>query len=197
MWAFHYRFYFILSSKPLGAYGDGGALFTDDDELATAMRQIRVHGQEKRYYHARIGMNGRLDTIQAAVLLAKMERFDWEVEQRAKIGKAYSEMIKSAGIDAVTPSTSDGCLGVYAQYSVQVANREHVITRLNEAGVPTAVHYPVPLHMQPAFAYLGYKRGDFPVSEEIASRILSLPMHPYLEVAVQEKIVQALVESLQ
>ncbi|HYD33192.1 MAG TPA: DegT/DnrJ/EryC1/StrS family aminotransferase [Methylophilaceae bacterium] len=187
----------FFPSKPLGAYGDGGALFTDDDELATAMRQIRVHGQEKRYYHARIGMNGRLDTIQAAVLLAKMERFDWEVEQRAKIGKAYSEMIKSAGIDAVTPSTSDGCLGVYAQYSVQVANREHVITRLNEAGVPTAVHYPVPLHMQPAFAYLGYKRGDFPVSEEIASRILSLPMHPYLEVAVQEKIVQALVESLQ
>ena len=125
-----------------------------------------------------------------------MERFDWEVEQRAKIGEAYSEMITLAGIGAVTPSTSDGCLGAYAQYSIQVTNREHVIKRLNEAGVPTAVHYPVPLHMQPAFAYLGYKSGDFPVSEQIASRILSLPMHPYLEREDQRKIVDELKQAV-
>lgn len=187
----------FFPSKPLGAYGDGGALFTDDDELATAMRQIRIHGQAKRYYHARIGMNGRLDTIQAAVLLAKMERFNWEVEQRIKIGSAYSELIRSAGFDVVVPAVPAGYSSVYAQYSVQVANREEVINRLNDTGVPTAVHYPVPLHMQPAFAYLEYKAGDFPVSEEIASRIMSLPMHPYLESNEQQKIVDALKQAVE
>jgi len=182
----------FFPSKPLGAYGDGGALFTDDDELAIIMRQIRIHGQEKRYYHARIGLNGRLDTVQAAVLLAKMEQFEWEVEQRARIGHTYSAMIKSSGIDAVLPAISDNCSSVYAQYSIQVQNREAVSKRLNDAGVPTAVHYPVPLHMQPAFAYLGYKTGDFLVSEKIASKILSLPMHPYLEAVMQKQIVGAL-----
>jgi len=186
----------FFPSKPLGAYGDGGALFTDDDNLAAAMRQIRVHGQEKRYYHARIGMNGRLDTIQAAVLLAKMERFDWEIEQRIKIGSAYNEMISTVGLDVVVPTISAGCSSVFAQYSVQVVGREKVIKRLNEAGVPTAVHYPVPLHMQPAFAYLGHKVGDFSISEEVAACIMSLPMHPYLERAEQQTIVDELKQAI-
>ncbi len=187
----------FFPSKPLGAYGDGGALFTDDDALATIMRQVRLHGQEKRYYHARIGLNGRLDTIQAAVLLAKMETFDWEVEQRGRIGQTYSDLIKAAAIDVVVPSIAEGSTSVYAQYSIQVPDRENVIKRLNESGVPTAVHYPIPLHMQPAFSYLGLGQGAFPISEKAASRIMSLPMHPYLETTTQEKIVEALVKAVE
>jgi UDP-2-acetamido-2-deoxy-ribo-hexuluronate aminotransferase len=186
----------FFPSKPLGAYGDGGALFTNDDGLATAMRQIRVHGQEKRYYHARIGLNGRLDTLQAAIVLAKLEVFDWEVEQRARIGQAYSELIKQAGIEAITPALAEGCTSVYAQYSIQVQDRDAVIASLNAAGVPTAVHYPVPLHRQPAFESLGHTPGAFPVSEAVASRILSLPMHPYLDAETQQRVVQALSEAV-
>jgi UDP-2-acetamido-2-deoxy-ribo-hexuluronate aminotransferase len=186
----------FFPSKPLGAYGDGGALFTNDDSLSTSMRQIRVHGQEKRYYHARIGLNGRLDTLQAAIVLAKLEVFDLEVEQRARIGQAYSELIKQAGIEAVTPALAEGCTSVYAQYSIQVKDRDAVIARLNAAGVPTAVHYPIPLHRQPAFEQLGHAPGDFPVSEAVASRILSLPMHPYLGAETQQQVVQALTEAV-
>jgi UDP-2-acetamido-2-deoxy-ribo-hexuluronate aminotransferase len=187
----------FFPSKPLGAYGDGGALFTDDDALATIMRQVRLHGQEKRYYHARIGLNGRLDTIQAAVLLAKMETFDWEVEQRGRIGQTYTELIKAAAIDVVVPSIAEGSTSVYAQYSIQVPDRENVIKRLNESGVPTAVHYPIPLHLQPAFSYLALGQGAFPISEKAASRIMSLPMHPYLETTTQEEIVEALIKAVE
>ena len=186
----------FFPSKPLGAYGDGGALFTDDDDLATVMRQISVHGQEKRYYHTRIGVNGRLDTLQAAIVLAKLEVFDWEVERRARIGQAYSEQINLAGIEVVTPALAQGCTSVYAQYSIQVQDRDEVIANLNAAGVPTAVHYPVPLHRQPALERLGYALGDFPESEAVASRILSLPMHPYLDAEMQNFVVSALLKAI-
>jgi len=190
----------FFPSKPLGAYGDGGALFTNDDALAKAMREIRVHGQEKRYYHSRIGMNGRLDTMQAAILLAKLERFDWEVEQRSKLGARYSELIQKQNVsilqDAVTtPYLEPFNTSVYAQYTVLVKNREQVQQKLKEMGIPTAVHYPVPLHLQPAFASLGQGEGCFPISEALSKEVMSLPMSPDLEIEKLDYITDVLLEA--
>lgn len=186
----------FFPSKPLGAYGDGGALFTNDDSLAKAMREIRVHGQDRRYHHPRIGINGRLDTLQAAVLLAKLERFDWEVDRRANIGARYSQLIADACPGIVTPFVEPHNTSVYAQYTIQVDGREELIKRLNTLGVPTAVHYPVPLHMQPAFEHLGLKEGDFPVAEACGRKVMSLPMGPDLTEAHQMTIVDILQEVL-
>jgi UDP-2-acetamido-2-deoxy-ribo-hexuluronate aminotransferase len=186
----------FFPSKPFGAYGDGGALFTDDDGLAKVMREIRVHGQDRRYHHPRLGVNGRLDTLQAAVLLAKLEIFDDEVAARARIGERYSRSIAASIPGVVTPRLSAGCTSVYAQYTVEVPNRDKVEAAMKERGVPTAVHYPIPLHLQPVFADLGYKVGDFPVAERAGARVLSLPMHPYLSEADQDKVVQALTEAV-
>lgn len=184
----------FFPSKPLGCYGDGGALFTDDDVLATAAREIRAHGQDRRYHHARIGINGRLDTLQAAVLLAKFDNFDWEVRERARVGTRYGELLaaENAAGAILTPVVAPDNLCVFAQYTVRVKNRETVAKLMGEAGVPTAVHYPIPLHMQPAFADLGYAVGDFPRSEQVAAEVMSLPMHPYLDAAQQDLIVAAL-----
>lgn len=189
----------FFPSKPLGAYGDGGALFTDDDELAKVMREIRVHGQDRRYHHPRLGINGRLDTLQAAVLLAKMEIFEDEVEARGRIGARYSELINDAFKDVTdtkqqvtTPYVAPECTSVYAQYTIEVEARAKVEAGLKARGIPTAVHYPVPLHFQPVFASLGQGPGSFPVAEKAASRVLSLPMHPYLSEAQQANVVEAL-----
>lgn len=187
----------FFPSKPLGAYGDGGALFTNDDALAKSMREIRVHGQDRRYHHPRIGINGRLDTIQAAVLLAKLERFDWEVDRRAVIGARYSQLIADTCPEIATPFVEPHNTSVYAQYTIQVDGRERLIKRLNMLGVPTAVHYPVPLHMQPAFGHLGLKEGDFPVAEASSRKVMSLPMGPDLSEAHQLAIVDALQDALQ
>ncbi|MCB5187697.1 DegT/DnrJ/EryC1/StrS family aminotransferase [Methylobacillus caricis] len=192
----------FFPSKPLGAYGDGGALFTNDDTLAKAMREIRVHGQDKRYHHPRIGMNGRLDTIQAAVLLAKLERFDWEVEQRAKIGARYTELIKeqltkNSQLDIVPPELETYNTSVYAQYTVRVKNREQVQKKLKDAGVPTAVHYPIPLHLQPAFAFAKRAIGAFPIAEAAANEVMSLPIHPDLTNETQDKILDCLISQLE
>jgi len=167
----------FFPSKPLGCYGDGGACFTDRDELAAKMRQIRVHGQDRRYHHALLGINGRMDTLQAAVLLAKLEVFDDEVVARHRIGARYGELLRDA---VVTPHVEPDNTSVYAQYTVQVDQREAVLGKLREEGIPTAVHYPIPLHLQPVFAGLGLPEGKFPVAESAARRVLSLPMHPYL-----------------
>ncbi len=182
----------FFPSKPLGGYGDGGALFTSDDALAKAMKEIRVHGQDRRYHHPRIGINGRLDTLQAAIILAKMERFDWEVEQRQKVGAGYTAMLKESCPAIVVPYIEPDNTSVYAQYTVQAANRDETAKRLNAAGIPTAVHYPVPLHLQPAFQGFGNIIGDFPLAEQAAARVFSLPMGPDLYVADQEHIVAAL-----
>jgi UDP-2-acetamido-2-deoxy-ribo-hexuluronate aminotransferase len=183
----------FFPSKPLGCYGDGGALFTDDDALAKVMREIRVHGQDRRYHHPRLGINGRLDTLQAAVLLAKMEIFDDEVAARMRIGGRYSEMIAEALGDRVTtPLLAPGCTSVYAQYTIEVSNRDKVEQAMKAQGIPTAVHYPLPLHLQPVFADLGQGAGAFPISEAAGRRVLSLPMHPYLTEAQQARVVQAL-----
>jgi len=167
----------FFPSKPLGCYGDGGACFTDNDDLATKMRRIRVHGQDRRYHHSVLGLNGRMDTLQAAVLLAKLEVFADEVEARTRIAARYGELLRDA---VETPYVEPHNTSVYAQYTVQVDKREAAQERLRDEGIPTAVHYPVPLHLQPVFAGLNLQEGRYPVAESAARRVLSLPMHPYL-----------------
>ena len=179
----------FFPTKPLGCYGDGGACFTDDDGLAQRMRQIRLHGQDRRYHHPLIGINGRLDTLQAAVLLAKLEVLDDELAARARIGKRYSELL--AGVASRLPTIEVHNTSVYAQYTIEVEGRADVQARLKEQGIPTAVHYPVPLHLQPAFAGLALGEGTFPKSEAAARRVLSLPMHPFLDEAQQDRVVAA------
>lgn len=181
----------FFPSKPLGGYGDGGALFTDDDSLAKAMREIRVHGQDRRYHHLRIGINGRFDTLQAAVLLAKMERFEWEVEQRQKVGAGYTAMLSSRCPKVTVPYIEPHNASVYAQYSILVNDRDAVSKRLNEMGIPTAVHYPVPLNKQPAYQSACGGQTT-PVSDEVAGKVMSLPMGPDLSEGDQRRIIEAL-----
>ncbi len=178
----------FFPSKPLGCYGDGGACFTGDDALAKKMREIRVHGQDRRYHHPLIGVNGRLDTLQAAILLAKLPSFPDEVRARGEIGARYSMLFREATDKVIPPTVLPYNSSVYAQYTIQVDERERVIEALKETGIPTAVHYPVPLHLQPAFASLGLGRGAFPHSERAAEQVLSLPMHPFLDSRTQERV---------
>jgi len=187
----------FFPSKPLGCYGDGGACFTDDDELAKRMREIRVHGQDRRYHHPVLGVNGRLDTLQAAILLAKLDTYEDEIAARIRIGAAYGAKLEAELREAVVvPHIEPDNTSVYAQYSIQVDARDRVAERLNAHGVPTAVHYPVPLHLQPVFADRGEGVGTYPVSERIASRILSLPMHPFLDDLQQSEIVRQLADAV-
>lgn len=178
----------FFPSKPLGCYGDGGALFTDDDALAQASREIRVHGQSARYRHTRIGVGGRLDTIQAAVLLAKLERLDWELQRRRTLGARYAERL--AGVPGVrTLAVRDDRDCVWAQYTVFVERREAVQAALRALGIPTAVHYPKPLHHQPAYARWS---TPCPVADRAAQQVLSLPMSADLTFADQDRVVAAL-----
>jgi UDP-2-acetamido-2-deoxy-ribo-hexuluronate aminotransferase len=183
----------FFPSKPLGCYGDGGALLTDDDALAVAAREIRVHGQSRRYHHTRVGVGGRMDTLQCAVILGKLERFGWEVERRQAVGRRYDQLMDAAGIPhvVVRPDRTS----VYAQYTVFVEHRDEVAKALSAAGVPTAVHYPSIVPAQPAYSQCG--NPELLESAVWASeRVLSLPMHPYLEEATQDRIVAALVEAI-
>jgi UDP-2-acetamido-2-deoxy-ribo-hexuluronate aminotransferase len=180
----------FFPSKPLGDYGDGGAIFTDDDELAKKMRMLLNHGQNEQYKHKFIGINGRLDAVQAAILGVKLKHFDGEVKLRDEIGSRYNDLLEDA--DVITPKIAEHNTSVFAQYSIRVKNREAMIEKLSERGIPVAVHYPVPLHLQEAFKYLNYKKGDFPVSEIISSQIMSLPMSPYLKDLEQDFIVDAI-----
>jgi UDP-2-acetamido-2-deoxy-ribo-hexuluronate aminotransferase len=180
----------FFPSKPLGAYGDGGAIFTDDDELAKKVRMLLNHGQNEQYKHKFIGINGRLDAVQAAILGVKLKHFDDEVKLRDEIGSRYNDLLEDA--DVITPKIAEHNTSVFAQYSIRVKNREAMIEKLSERGIPVAVHYPVPLHLQEAFKYLNYKKGDFPVSEIISSQIMSLPMSPYLKDLEQDFIVDAI-----
>jgi UDP-2-acetamido-2-deoxy-ribo-hexuluronate aminotransferase len=185
----------FFPSKPLGCYGDGGALFTDDDTLAQAMRDIRVHGQPSRYYHTRIGVGGRMDTLQCAVLLAKLERFDWEVARREEVARRYDTLLKDRGPRLSLLTVRPDRTSVYAQYTVLARDRAQLESRLQEQGIPTAVHYPVPLHLQPAYARYGVE-GRFPVSESVAREVISLPMYPDLAPAVQDQVVSAVCRAL-
>lgn len=180
----------FFPAKPLGCYGDGGALFTSDEALSEKMKAIRNHGGLVRHHHPYVGMNGRFDSIQAAVLLAKFPHFEWEVQERSRIGARYSELL--AGVCG-TPAVMPGNTHVYAQYTIRIPNRDQVGAKLKEKGIPTAVYYPKCLHEQPVFASCGHKLGDFPVSEKAASEVLSLPMSPFLSAADQDFIVKAVI----
>jgi dTDP-4-amino-4,6-dideoxygalactose transaminase len=182
----------FYQTKPLGCYGEGGAIFTDDDDFAAVLQSIRNHGQGgNRYDHVRLGINGRLDTMQAAVLLAKLEIFDQELTARQEIARRYTKGLKDV---VQVPYVAPGYTSVWAQYSVESEARDTILDRLKEEGVPTAVYYPKPLHLQEVFQGLGYGPGDFPVSEAVATRIFSLPMHPYLEPSDQERIISVIWE---
>ncbi|EGR0479342.1 TPA: DegT/DnrJ/EryC1/StrS family aminotransferase [Vibrio cholerae] len=166
----------FFPTKPLGCYGDGGAIFTNDDELALIMRQIARHGQDRRYHHIRVGVNSRLDTLQAAILLPKLELLQEEIALRNKVANRYSEKLRTYGIKAV-PHIEDYNECAWAQYTIRVKDREKVQLKLQSAGIPTAVHYPIPLNKQPA---VKDSSVFLPVGDEIAKEVLSLPMHPYL-----------------
>jgi UDP-2-acetamido-2-deoxy-ribo-hexuluronate aminotransferase len=170
----------FFPSKPLGAYGDGGALFTDDDDLAATMRQIRSHGQAKKHHHPILGLNGRLDTIQAAVVLTKLEIFDDEIVKRQEVAATYNEQISQKTDKVTLPEVGEGNTSVYAQYTVLAEDPEAVQASLSQSDVPSVSYYAVPLHLQPVFANLGHKKGDFSVTEKVSSQCLSLPMNPYL-----------------
>jgi UDP-2-acetamido-2-deoxy-ribo-hexuluronate aminotransferase len=182
----------FFPSKPLGCYGDGGAVFTNDDELAKVMRQIARHGQDRRYHHVRVGINSRLDTLQAAILLPKLAILDDEIAQRQAVARRYERLLNDAGISA-TPYVEPHNVSVYAQYTVRVDGRELLQEKLKIAGVPTAVHYPIPLNKQPAVQDLSI---SLPVGDEMASQVMSLPMSPMLTSAQQAEVVQALTTAL-
>jgi len=199
----------FFPSKPLGCYGDGGALFTDDDQLAQAAREIRVHGQSKRYLHTRIGLGGRMDTLQCAIVLAKWPRFAWEVEQRHTLGAEYTQQF--ARVAHAVPASDDevgrplsglrtlalaqGNRSVYAQYTVLVPHRDTVQGELNSAGIPTAVHYPIPLNEQPAYRSFD-AAAKTPVANWLAQHVMSLPMGPDLSSDDQRRVVERLSEAL-
>jgi UDP-2-acetamido-2-deoxy-ribo-hexuluronate aminotransferase len=185
----------FFPSKPLGCYGDGGAIFVNDGALAKAMREVRVHGQSGRYHHTRIGVGGRMDTIQCAVVLGKLERFEWEIERRIRIGARYTELL--GRIPGVTPPTvRPDRTSVYAQYTIQVDDRDRLQKRLADQKIPTAVHYPIPLNLQPAYKELGRQHG-MPVAERVAKRVISLPMHPDLNDDLQLHIADEIRESVE
>jgi len=182
----------FFPSKPLGCYGDGGAIFTDDAAIAQACTEIRVHGQSARYHHTRIGVAGRMDTLQCAILLGKLARFDWEVARRAELGRMYAERIAASGARVGLMAIRPGRTSVYAQYTVLVDDRDGVQERMKRAGVPTAVHYPKPLHQQPAYEAL-CDRKPMPVSELLARQVISLPMSADLSETHIDVVVAALV----
>jgi len=204
----------FFPSKPLGCYGDGGAIFTNDEALAQACREIRVHGQSQRHRHTRIGVGGRMDTLQCALVLAKLERFDWEIRQRQARARRYHELlateshgttpkedneansreIPSSSVAKeirVLPWPDKDRTSVFAQYSLLARDRDALQARLEAAGIPTAVHYPVPLNEQPAYAHLGGPDCT-PVAQAISRQIMSLPMHPDLSETAQRRIAAAL-----
>jgi UDP-2-acetamido-2-deoxy-ribo-hexuluronate aminotransferase len=213
----------FFPSKPLGCYGDGGAIFTSDDSIARACREIRVHGQSQRYVHTRIGVGGRMDTLQCAIVLAKLDHFDQEIAQRQTVARGYHELLateehgknlatdehRSTRIDENAndirvhpcPSVANPVIplpwpktdrtSVFAQYTILANDRSALQAHLNQAGIPTAVHYPVPLNEQPAYAHLCCPDCT-PVAQQIAKQVISLPMHPLLTPSDQDRIIQAL-----
>ncbi len=200
----------FFPAKPLGCYGDGGAVFTNDDKLAEKMKSIRVHGQTKRYYHKYIGLGGRLDTIQAAVLNVKLKYYEKDLALRQEVASKYTKVFRQKAeggrgkeYEIMLPYIDEKCTSVYAQYSIRIkpstfnlqpstSLREKLQEKLSNDGIPTAIHYPLSLHLQECFAYLGYKEGDFPISETVANEIMSLPMNPYITNEEIEYIVENL-----
>jgi len=171
----------FFPAKPLGCYGDGGAVFTNNDEYAEKIKMMRVHGQDKRYHHKYIGMGGRLDTIQAAVLNAKLKHYPKELKQRQVVAEKYNSELNSNNLTLVVPSVKAGRSSAWAQYTIRVKSRDTVQANLKGVGIPTAVHYPMPVHLQECFQYLGYKQGSFLRAEQASNKVMSLPINPYLK----------------
>jgi UDP-2-acetamido-2-deoxy-ribo-hexuluronate aminotransferase len=181
----------FFPSKPLGCYGDGGALFTNDDDLVEKFRWIRVHGQERKHYHPILGLNGRMDTIQAAILLEMLEVFPDEVIKREALGQTYTTaLVDVEGLNA--PCIGDHNTSVYAQYTILSNKRDDIQNRLKENDIPSVSYYSVPLHLQPVFEYLGYKEGNYPEAERVANYCLSLPMNPYLSLDDQFNVIDTI-----
>lgn len=178
----------FFPSKPLGCYGDGGAIFTNDDELAVIIRQIARHGQDRRYHHIRVGVNSRLDTLQAAILLPKLAILDEEVQSRQKVAETYNHLFNEIGI-TTTPFIEEHNQSAWAQYTIQIENRADIQAKLKEQGIPTAIHYPIPLNKQPAVAN---NNISLPVGDAIAQRVMSLPIHAYLSEREQQEVVSLL-----
>jgi UDP-2-acetamido-2-deoxy-ribo-hexuluronate aminotransferase len=183
----------FFPAKPLGCYGDGGAIFTNDDALAEAMREVRVHGQKSRYYHTRIGVNGRLDTMQCAILIPKLERFPWELEQRTKWALRYNKAFKE--LKQVTiPTLAPDCTSSWAQYTLQVSNRDAFQKKLQENGVPTAVHYPRTMPDQPAYTELG-RTLNIAVSRKLAETVVSLPLYPDMNEEISDYVIEQVLKA--
>jgi len=181
----------FFPSKPLGCYGDGGALFTNDDTLATAAREIRVHGQSRRYVHTRIGVGGRMDTLQCAIVLAKLENFDRELGLRADVAASYEAKLSGkVGLIKLMPDRTS----VHAQYTVVLNDRERVREALHQEGIPTAIHYPVPIHRQPAYAWLS-TADACPIAMDMAEKVVSLPMSPYLSQTDLARVADVLIQA--
>lgn len=180
----------FFPSKPLGCYGDGGAIFTNDEALATVMRQIARHGQDRRYHHIRVGVNSRLDTLQAAILIPKLEILDDEMQARQRVAETYNHLFTEAGVMTI-PFIESHNQSAWAQYTIQVDSRDQIQAKLKEQDIPTAVHYPIPLNKQPAVAD---ESAILPVGDAIAERVMSLPMHPYMNEEEQERVVKAVAQ---
>ncbi len=180
----------FFPAKPLGGYGDGGMIFTSNFELYERMKALRVHGQTERYQHRYIGFNARLDTFQAALLLVKFKYFPAEIEQRQIVAKRYRQGLKDLPLSF--QEVPAGYLSTYAQFTVCVRERDALQAYLKKRGIPTAIYYPKPLHLQPAFEDLGYQKGDFPVAESLAQNVISLPMHPFLSAIKQDFIIKSI-----
>ena len=186
----------FFPAKPLGCFGDGGAVFTNDDALAEKMKSLRVHGQSKRYHHKYIGMGGRMDTLQCAIVNVKLKYYAKDLALRQEVANKYNQKLKSKDQKIITPFVEDDRTSAFAQYSIRIkpkninqtpitnnqqpTKRDQLQQHLKSAGIPTAVHYPIPLHLQKCFEYLGYKQGEFPIAEQVSNEIMSLPMNPYL-----------------
>ena len=178
----------FFPAKPLGCYGDGGAVFTNDDDLAYKMKLIREHGQKERYHHTSMGINGRLDTIQCAIIIEKMKIFEDEIIARQKVASIYTEALKDT---VITPVIGANQRSAWAQYTIRYHERNKLKDFLTAEGIPTSIHYPTPIPKQPYYQENGYAKESYPVSDKISSEVISLPMHPYLEKNDQDRIISA------
>lgn len=180
----------FFPTKPLGCFGDGGAVFTNDENLAAKIKQLRIHGQNKRYHHKYIGLGGRMDTLQATILSVKLKHYKKDLALRQEVAQKYTKALREK--DTILPYVDKNTTSAWAQYSIRVKNRDEIQAKLKENEIPTAVHYPMPLHLQECFKYLGHKQGNFPISEKISQEIISLPMNPYLKNEEIKYIVETL-----
>lgn len=179
----------FFPAKPLGCFGDGGAIFMDNQDDYEKVLAMRVHGQTKRYTHKYIGMGGRLDNLQAAILNVKLKTYEHDISRRQNVANHYTSLLSD---NIIKPIVKDDRTSVWAQYTIRVKERERIQKALSENGIPTAVHYPIPMHLQECFHYLGYGKGDFPVAEKCAKEVISLPMNPYLEEREIEYVIKEL-----